>query len=77
MDPRDASASKNALRKILGKSVEFRPHQNHPQFLFTYLSILHSKTVMLMKTSEETEVALDILDSVDEHEENSEVKEVS
>ena len=32
---------------------------------------------MLMKTSEETEVALDILDSVDEHEENSEVKEVS
>ena len=39
--------------------------------------ILHSKTVMLMKTSEETEVALDILDSVDEDEENSEVKEVS
>ena len=32
---------------------------------------------MLMKTSEETEVALDILDSVDEDEENSEVKEVS
>ena len=32
---------------------------------------------MLMKTSEETEVALDILDSVNEDEENSEVKEVS
>ena len=32
---------------------------------------------MLMKTSEETEVALDILDSVDEDEENSEVKEDS
>ena len=30
-----------------------------------------------MKTSEETEVALDILDSVEEDEENSEVKEVS
>ena len=32
---------------------------------------------MLMKTSEETEVALDILDSVDEDEEYSEVKGVS
>ena len=30
-----------------------------------------------MKTSQETEVALDILDSVEEDEENSEVKEVS
>ena len=48
-----------------------------PLAMFTYLSILHSETVMLMKTSEETEVALDILDSVDEDEENSEVKEVS
>ena len=38
---------------------------------------IDSETVMLMKTSEETEVALDILDSVDEDEENSEVKEVS
>ena len=68
---------KNALGKILGKSVELRPHQNNPQFLFNSSLILHSETVMLMKTSEETEVALDILDSVDEDEENSEVKEVS
>ena len=68
---------KNALGKILGKSVEFRPHQNNPHFLFTSILILHSETVMLVKTSEETEVALDILDSVDEDEENSEVKEVS
>ena len=68
---------KNALGKILGKNAEFRPHQIHPQFLFTSSMILHSETVMLMKTSEETEVALDILDSVDEDEENSEVKEVS
>ena len=67
----------NALGKILCKSVEFRPHQNHPNSSLLPLLILHSETVMLMKTSEETEVALDILDSVDEDEENSEVKEVS
>ena len=48
-----------------------------PNSFITSLLILHSKTVMLMKTSEETEVALDILDSVDEDEESSEVKEVS
>ena len=46
----------------------------HNSFLLPYWFCI---LILLMKTSEETEVALDILDSVDEDEENSEVKEVS